>query len=305
MKVIRASVTGFCMGVRRAVDMALRSSSRDCSPGDFSPGIGAAGCHAKHPARIYTLGPLIHNPTVLESLKNLGILALGENEMPQDAADTAVIIRAHGIPPSLEDALSRQGAQIIDATCPHVKASQNKARALSRDGYYIFLAGEKEHAEIIGIQGYIDGPCSIVANPAGAEEAAAELAQGNPGAKTALLGQTTISIEEYLAIGEAIKRHFPSLEIVNTICGATRERQDALRELCSGVDAIVIAGGRESANTRRLLSIAESCGKKAWLVETPKDIPADLGQYKEIGLSAGASTPDSLIDEIEEVLSGL
>ena len=301
MKVIRAAVMGFCMGVRRAVDISLKSSTR--KEGDDVPPVPVPADSRDY--RIYTLGPLIHNPIVLDNLKNRGITVLDEDEVPEYPGNSAVIIRAHGVPPSVEEALARKGVLVLDATCPHVKANQNKARQLSGNGYYIFLAGEKEHAEIIGIRGYIDGPCSIVAGPDGAEEAASLLAQSNPQAKTALLGQTTISPEEYHAIEVSIKRYFPNLETVNTICGATRERQNALRELSAQVDAVVIAGSRESANSRRLLSIAESLGVKAWLVEAPGELPPEIKQYKTAGLCAGASTPDSLIDEIEEILCNL
>jgi 4-hydroxy-3-methylbut-2-enyl diphosphate reductase len=142
----------------------------------------------------------------------------------------------------------------------------------------------------------------VVENAAEAGLAAAGLARDNRDAKTALIGQTTIESEEYGAIGEEIRRFFPDLEIMNTICGATLERQKALRELCPKVDAVIIAGGRDSANTRRLLSIALELGKPAWLVESADDIPPEIKTYKTVGLSAGASTPESLIDEIEETL---
>ena len=256
-------------------------------------------------SRIYTLGPLIHNPRVLKSLEERGIVVLEEGGKPADIKNSTVIIRAHGVPPDLERDLARNGVRLIDATCPHVKSSQNRARKLSGEGYHIFLAGEKEHGEIIGIKGYVEGPCLVVANPSEAKDAAAELARTNPAAKTALIGQTTISQEEYNAIGNSIKEYFPGLKILNTICEATRERQNALRELSARVDAFIIAGGKESANTRRLLSIAESCGKKAWLVETPDDLPPEIVSFTTIGLAAGASTPDSLIDEIEEALKSL
>ena len=285
MEVIRAGVLGFCMGVRRAVDMARRESGKSC--------------------RVYTLGPLIHNPSVLESLKEQGIEVLEENGKLTGKENSTVIIRAHGVSPAVEGDLALQGARILDATCPHVKSSQNKARDLSEEGFHIFLAGEEEHGEIIGIRGYVNGPCYVVADPAGAEAAAAGLAREQPAAKTALIGQTTISPEEYFSIGEVIKRHFPDLKIVNTICGATRERQNALRELSGRVDGFVIAGGRESANTRRLFSIAEGCGKRAWLVENASGIPLEVSSCSVIGLAAGASTPDSIIDAIEERLLSL
>ena len=277
---------GFCMGVRRAVDMAWRESGRDGS-------------------RVFTLGPLIHNPGVLGSLTERGVIILEPGEITDIPENSTVIIRAHGVSPAVERDLARQGLRVLDATCPHVKASQNKGRELSREGFHVFLAGEKDHGEIIGIRSYVEGPCFVVANPVEAEKTASELARNNPSAKTALIAQTTISQEEYFSIGEGIKRHFPELKIINTICGATEERQNALRELCSQVDGFVIAGGRESANTRRLLSIAESCGKKAWLVEDASGVPGEVSSCSVIGLAAGASTPDSVIDAIEQKLLSL
>jgi 4-hydroxy-3-methylbut-2-enyl diphosphate reductase len=285
MKVIRAKVLGFCMGVRRAVDMAERE-------------LRANG------GRVCTMGPLIHNPQVLESLQRQGAGTLDEDHLPENLAGVTVIIRAHGISPALEDELKKRGARIADATCPRVKASQMKARSLTEEGYTLFLAGEKHHGEVIGIQGYARD-CIAVAEIDEAERAAEELFRTNPGAKTALIGQTTISAEEYSRIGEGIKEFFPTLEIIDTICGATKERQDSLRELCGGADAVVVAGGRSSANTRRLLSIAEEQGKSAWLVESSAEIPMEIAAYNSVGLCAGASTPDETIDAIESALLAL
>jgi 4-hydroxy-3-methylbut-2-enyl diphosphate reductase len=295
------------MGVRRAVEITLAALNAGNETGV-----------------VYTLGPLIHNPEVLEDLKkrNVNILQPGADTLPDDLSGSTVIIRAHGISPLIEEELSGRGAFIIDATCPHVKSSQLKARSLSEQGFAVFLAGEKTHAEITGIRSYVKGPCFVTANPAEAENAAAELAGKNPYAKTVLLGQTTINPEEYLDIGEAIKRYFPGIEIIDTLCGAARERRNALTELSGKVDAFVIAGGKDSANTRRLLSIAENsvfrpidqksndemsndkkpARKKAWLVENAAEIPPEVFSYSVIGLAAGASTPDKTIDEIELVL---
>ena len=286
MKVIRAKVLGFCMGVRRAVEMAVR----ECSVQE---------------GHVYTLGPLIHNPAVLENLKKRGVKILEEGEIPPEPENAVVIIRAHGVPRKLEADLRRQGVRILDATCPHVKLSQMKARSFAEKGFRIFLAGEENHGEISGIRGYVEQPCYVVGNPEAAEGAAAELLRREPDAMAALIAQTTISANEYRAIGEGLLRSFPALEILDTICGATAERQEALRELCYQVDAVIVAGGRESANTRRLLSLAGESGKPAWLVQTPQEIPAQIGAYKTVGLSAGASTPDSLIAEIEEALKAL
>jgi 4-hydroxy-3-methylbut-2-enyl diphosphate reductase len=314
MKVLRAKVLGFCMGVRRAVEMTEAE---------------IAG-----PEQVYTMGPLIHNPQTLAFLADRGVWILDEADLEADRDFRgALIIRAHGISPAVEKKLRDREARsasgvssfrIVDATCPRVKASQLTARSLAEQGYRIFLAGERDHAEIRGIYGYAltgkgetagkpagevpEGgslsPCVIVGSPEEAEAAAraALNGPGNPPIKTALIGQTTISEAEYRAIAEVLCKAFPGLEVQQTICGATRDRQNALRELCSAADALVIAGGRNSANTRRLLSIARECGKPAWLAESAADLSAEAGAYPVVGLSAGASTPDSVIDEVEQAL---
>ncbi|MDR1950447.1 MAG: 4-hydroxy-3-methylbut-2-enyl diphosphate reductase [Spirochaetaceae bacterium] len=303
MRVIRARVLGYCMGVRRAVEMASRELGPE--PG-FSPGAAPrAPCRERPRAkRVYTLGPLIHNPQVLAKLKNRGVETLDAARLPGDLRGAVVILRAHGVTPALEAGLVSRGALVADATCPKVKASQNLARSLGEAGYRLFLAGEEQHGEIVGIRGYA-GDCLIVGNPGEAALAAENLYREAGPVKTALLGQTTISPGEYRAIGEAIASFFPNLAIQDTICGATRDRQDALTELSGRTDALIVVGGRASANTRRLLSIAESLGKPAWLAENAGEIPREIAAYPVVGLSAGASTPDEVIDEIEGALLSL
>jgi 4-hydroxy-3-methylbut-2-enyl diphosphate reductase len=256
--------------------------------------------------RVYTLGPLIHNPQVLEDLRLKGVEILEAGALPVAPEKAVVIIRAHGAPPQREEELKALGVWVIDATCPKVKASQIKARALAGRGFRIFLAGEERHAELTGIKGYVEsvkGICRIVGNPAEAEEAAGELA--DPLAGTVLIGQTTITPGEFEAIGEGIKKICPQFLMINTICGAVRERQDSLRELCAEAGGVVIAGGRQSANTRRLLDIALSLGKPAWLAERAGDIPGEVRSCGRVGLCAGASTPDGVIDEIAAALENL
>jgi 4-hydroxy-3-methylbut-2-enyl diphosphate reductase len=280
------------MGVRRAAELAW------------------AQVTASSGARVYTMGPLIHNPQVLADFERRGCRILGGHELSPDTEGAAagplegatVIIRAHGITPALEAELVRRGAVLVDATCPHVKASQMKAKALSEDGYTVFLAGEKQHGEITGIMGYAPA-CIVVANREEAEAAA--MRARAPGAQAALIAQTTLSPEEYRSIGEGIAKYIPHIKIINTICGATKERQDSLRELCAQVEAVVVAGGRTSANTRRLEAIAEACGKPAWLVEGPADLPPELAAYSVVGLHAGASTPEEVIDAVGAALLAL
>jgi 4-hydroxy-3-methylbut-2-enyl diphosphate reductase len=269
------------MGVRRAVALALKAAAS-------SP-------------KVCTLGHLIHNPQALESLREQGVYALEwEGGIPRSLKDTALVIRAHGIRPDLERRLARQGALLVDATCPNVKRSQLKAKSLAERGYQVFLAGEKRHGEIIGIQGYAPACFTVETCDEAAAAARGLCAAAAPPGKSALIGQTTLSPEAYHAIAESIRQVIPDLAVIDTICKATRERQAALRALCRGVDAVVVAGGRESANTRGLLACAG--GKPAWLVETEADIPAEIARFRTVGLSAGASTPDAVIDEIERAL---
>jgi len=295
MKVVRAGLLGFCMGVRRAVEIAERASPETSRSGG-----------------LYTLGPLIHNSSVLENLKKRGFLCVGDDEISSLPADSTVIIRAHGVSPIIERELSKKGIRVLDATCPNVKQSQRKARSFVESGYRLFIAGEENHGEIAGLRGYAEdgcprvgasavSPCFVLGNAEEADAAAGELYRREPEAKTALIAQTTIRAEEYRVIGENIRRFFPSLEIVNSICAATVDRQRALREL-ENVGAIIVAGSRESANTQRLLSIAKEMGKPAWLAEAVSDIPPEIAAYETVGLSAGASTPDDLIAEIEDAL---
>ena len=288
------------MGVRRAVRLAYTQAE------------GSTG-------KVHTLGPLIHNPQVLEDLRLRGVEPLDESDLPQDMSDVSVVIRAHGVGIKTEYELRRRRAILTDATCPRVKACQLKARALAEAGYMLFLAGEKSHAELAGILSYAKAgalvrrekhlgnvrPCVVVGDAAEAGRIAELLHRENPrqgDAKTALIGQTTISEDEYGAIAGAIAEFFPDLEIARTICAATRERQESLRELLDGVDAIVVAGGRESANTRRLLAIAEAAGKPCVLAENARDIPPEFLGLGTVGIAAGASTPDTVVDEIERAL---
>jgi 4-hydroxy-3-methylbut-2-enyl diphosphate reductase len=288
MEIIKANILGYCMGVRSAIDKAL------------------AEVKLPHQdKKVFTMGPLIHNPRVIEQLKTQGIDILDDEDLSETEEHSlegaVVIIRAHGISPQLEETLKEKHAEIIDATCPRVKANQLKARKFSDDAYTVFLAGEKHHGEIIGLKGYCPD-CLVVEN---ADEAAAEaeiLCKKNPAAQCVLIGQTTISREEYDAIAKEIQRHFPHLLIVDAICNATKDRQEALRELCVQTYAVIIAGSKTSANTKRLLKIAQDMGKPAWLVEGKGDLPPEIFQYEKVGISAGASTPEEVIREIEEAL---
>jgi 4-hydroxy-3-methylbut-2-enyl diphosphate reductase len=287
MRVVRAKTLGFCAGVRRAVEMAVNA---------------AKNAPQEAETRLFTMGPLIHNERTLRELRELGFSMLDEDSLPADLSRSFTVIRAHGIGPQTRAELLRRGTKIIDATCPKVRKSQLKARELYKNGFHLFIAGEKNHGEVRGIRMF--APESLVVEGKDeAANAARTLFEKNKTAKTAIIGQTTISIAEYQAIYAAIKDFFPDLAVYNTICGATTARQDALDGLCASVDALIIAGDPASSNTRRLLAIAEKQAKPAWIVPDAGALPPGLDKFNTIGLSAGASTPDALINEIERRLS--
>jgi 4-hydroxy-3-methylbut-2-en-1-yl diphosphate reductase len=295
MTVKRAAVLGRCMGVRRAVELALETAEREASAGGGTP-------------LAYTLGPLIHNPQAVEELEARGIVALSEDELDGRGPDgtarvagKAVVIRAHGVPPQLRERLEALGARVVDATCPRVLASQRRARDFALRGYSVVIAGDAGHGEVTGIAGYAPGS-AVVGGP---EEASRVFDSPGPGGepgRVALIAQTTIRREEYDAIRDVLAARFPDLEVVDSICPCTGERLDALAELAGEVDAIVVVGGRNSANTARLRSSALALGKPAWLVETAGELPPEVFGYGRVGLTAGASTPESLIDEVEAAL---
>jgi 4-hydroxy-3-methylbut-2-enyl diphosphate reductase len=291
MRVERAAVLGRCMGVRRAVELALHAAKEEKAR-------AAQGT-------VYTLGPLIHNPQAVAELEAGGIHALDEGQLDERLLEATVVIRAHGVPPQLRDKLLALGARVVDATCPRVLASQRKAASFAQAGYTVVIAGDAGHGEVTGIAGYAtreggDQAAVVVGGPEEARRIGVLASDGRP-RKVALIAQTTIKREEYEAIRAALAERFPGLETVDSICPCTDERLEALADLAQRVQAIVVVGGRNSANTTRLYLSAQAL-RPAWLVETAAELPVEVFGYGTVGLTAGASTPDLLIDEVESAL---
>lgn len=306
-KVIHADVLGYCMGVRRAVDIALKAVDEvSCNNEfDFNSDTFITGRE-----QVKTLGPLIHNRIALEQLKARGLGQIDAENIDTIEAkkDPVIILRAHGVPPTTKRLLKEKGCKIIDATCPRVLSSQKRVGQYAEKGFTIILAGDKNHGEIIGISGYAEEQgqqCYVVENRVDAEQLlenhfSDKKSQTHP---VLLIAQTTFSPEEYEVISAIFKNKLAQIEIINTICSATYERQRALKELCKKVDGVVVIGGKNSANTRRLYTNA-----KRWLsssfvvhVEQASEIPAEFFTLKTVGITAGASTPDELIKEVDAI----
>ena len=281
MKIIRASVLGFCFGVRRAVELAEKALAEN--PGK----------------KVYSLGPLIHNENALRALEEKGLHILEETDIAGLEEGSVVIIRAHGVAPSVTDALEKRGCQIIDATCPRVKASQKMVERYSSENDYVVLTGDRNHGEVIGIAGYAGENFSQLQDYT---EAQSFNISDSDSKNIILLSQTTYSPKEFEKIETLFRSKFRNIAVMNTICPATNERQQALLELCSQVDGVLVVGGKNSANTKRLYQTAAANCKYAAHIQSAADIPQEFKTLSKIGITAGASTPDSIIEEVENAL---
>lgn|SRR5574344_479369 len=278
MKVIRAEVLGFCFGVKRAVSAAEEALA-----------------HAKTSSKIYTLGPLIHNPIVLESLKNKGLLVMEKDDIDTVEKEATVLIRAHGTTPEVLNKLSARGVTVLDSTCPRVHASQLLAQKWAAQGYTVILAGDQNHGEVIGITGYAENNVIVVDSKEKAQTI--DVPQ-----KAILLAQTTFNPNEFVEIVNLLKAKNNNLLVFNTICTATMERQNALKSLSGKADGIIVIGGKNSANTRRLFETAQTICERTALIENATQIPDSFYAMHTVALTAGASTPDLVIDDVERTL---
>lgn len=280
------------MGVRRAVEMA-----ENCLENNV-----------KTQGSVFSFGPLIHNKTALKTLALKGLSVLDSENIDSLKHNDTVIIRAHGIPPKIRHKIETTGAKIVDATCPRVLSSQKRASNFAKKGFTIILAGDKNHGEVAGIAGCAESfgaKCIVVENVMDAKK----IPQCND--KAILLSQTTISHKEYDDIARILQKRMEHFQVFDTICPATSERQKSLEKLAKKVEGIIVIGGKNSANTQRLfLASQKYCDDNAYEckischIETPDEIPENFFQLKSIGITAGASTPDNIIDEVEEILIG-
>jgi (E)-4-hydroxy-3-methyl-but-2-enyl pyrophosphate reductase len=278
MEIVLAESLGFCMGVKRAVDLAYRAL-------DKANGLP-----------VVTLGPLIHNAQETERLTADGIQLADEAAPPEQGI---AIIRAHGAAPEVYEELRARGLRVMDGTCPYVHYSQRKAVELAEAGYEVVIAGDKNHPEIRGILGYIQNRAHVVKS---VEEARALPAFERVGT----VAQTTISPEKYRAIVRAIGEKSREVKVCETICDATEENQSAVRRLAAEVELLYVIGGRHSANSNKLVEVARESCRRSVLIETEAEINGeDLRGVARVGVSAGASTPDWMIRRVVEHLRAL
>jgi len=268
MLIKKAKSYGFCFGVKRAVEIAENSKNA------------------------VTLGPLIHNPLEIERLsKNYNVKYVNSTD-EVDGNIKRVIVRTHGIPKNKYNELLNKNVEVIDATCPFVKKPQEIVEKMSNEGYDIVIFGDKNHPEIQGVMSYsVHERVYVVLD-------VEELENIRLKDKIATVAQTTRKISDYLKITDYLIRNYKEVRVFNTICNATFENQDAVRELSREADIMIIVGGKNSSNTKQLFNIAkENCD--AYLVESEDEIKKEWFEGKKLcGVSAGASTPEWLVEKI-------
>ena len=283
MKVIRAKSAGFCFGVERAIGIAI-------------------GCTDGGRYKVYTDGPLIHNRQMMERLQKDGILEIGdyksessiEDEIRKSDENSILVFRAHGVSPERREYLKSLGMPCKDATCPDVGKIAGIIKMHSNKGYTIAIVGDPNHPEVIGLLGYAGGRGFVVKSREDIDKL--ENIEG----EICMVSQSTMFTDDYREISEYFKKRFPNTKVIDTICGATKERQKDVKTLAEkGAQAIVVIGGKHSANTVKLAIMANRTGLPCFHIETIKELNLDeIKKYEVVGVTAGASTPDFLIDEV-------
>ncbi len=277
LRVIVSDSAGFCWGVERALDAARATVELGEGPID-------------------TLGPLIHNPGVIAQLAEQGV---GLVEDPESKTEGTVIIRSHGVPQPVLEALTRRGLHVVDATCTFVKSAQDKAARLREEGYRVVILGEPAHPEVLGIRSYAGDESVVVETPE-------DLPAGLEGKRVGVVVQTTQTQARLVALVAALAPRVRELRVFNTICSATEKRQRAAVETAAAADLVIVVGGRQSGNTSRLTELCTAVQPHTFHVEGAEEIePRWLEGVATVGVTAGASTPPDQIARVVERLKEL
>jgi 4-hydroxy-3-methylbut-2-en-1-yl diphosphate reductase len=283
MILIRSEVLGFCSGVQSAVHKVKQAVEQG---------------RVQH-LPVYTIGPLIHNEQFMDYLQEQGVSVIDD---AQDAPAGIAVIRAHGIAAVQEQQFRDAGFQLIDGTCPRVLNSQRIVREYSQQSFQIVLVGDHGHGEVRAVAGAARVPEEVIVvhDPSGLEA----VTFSRP---LVLLSQTTFSSDRFDAVADQLVRLAEAagceLKVIKSICPATANRQQALIELCAQVDAVIVIGGKNSSNTRRLYEAARVGTSRVWHINSREEVVPEMKMVARMGITAGASTPDWLIDEIERELT--
>lgn len=269
IKVVTAKRAGFCFGVKRAVDIAFAA--------------------ARGSKRVFTLGPIIHNPQVINKLKSEGVLPI---ESIDNQKIKTLIIRTHGVPKEISDRLNKKTYEVIDATCPFVKKAQYYAGLLREEGYQVVIIGDKEHPEVKGLMSYA-GPDAVVINK---DDPMPKLKS-----RVGVVVQTTQPVTVLKKfVGDSMDR-VKELKVFNTICNSTALRLKETKRIAKEADAVIVVGGKNSANTTQLAGFCISMSVPTYHIETASEVKKEwFKDVEKVGITAGASTPDWIIEEVTD-----
>ncbi len=278
MQVELAKTAGFCFGVKRAVETVYQEIEKNDG------------------GRIFTYGPIIHNDEVIMDLKRQGVEVLNTLEELKRLAGGTVIIRSHGVPEAVCRLLEDKGIRYVDATCPFVKKIHQIVQKESRNGAHMVIIGNSAHPEVTGIQGWAAGPVDIIQN---AEEAEA-FSLENEGQKVCVVSQTTFNYNKFQELVEIITKKGYDIIVLNTICNATKERQEEASGIASRVGAMIVIGDKKSSNTQKLFEICSNACENTYYIQTLGDLNVNqLRSVETVGITAGASTPNKIIEEVQ------
>lgn len=271
MEVVLAKTAGFCFGVKRAVDTVYEEAGKE---------------------HVYTYGPIIHNAVVVSDLEKKGVKVINSKEELMELQEGTVIIRSHGVPKEIYDLIEKKGLRLVDATCPFVRKIHKIVAAAGKNGKQIIIVGSAEHPEVEGIKGWCSSEVHIVSN-------LEQLDQINFEKPACLVSQTTFNYNKFKDIVEIVSEKGYDIEVCNTICNATEERQLEAKSIAKNVDAMVVIGDKKSSNSQKLYEISSNECKNTFFVQTLRDLDLKLFESTgKVGITAGASTPQKIIKEV-------
>ena len=277
MEVIKAKSAGFCFGVKRAVDTVYQQVEK------------------QETLPIYTYGPIIHNEEVVKDMEKKGVVVLRTEEELNALEKGTVIIRSHGVAKNVYDRLEEKNIRIVDATCPFVKKIHNIVQKHSKEGNSIIIIGNPDHPEVQGIKGWAGDDVCVIQN---AEEAQKFVALN--GKKLCIVAQTTFNYNKFKDLVEILEKKSYDIIVLNTICNATKERQTEARSIAETVDAMIVIGDKHSSNTQKLFEICRKACNNTYYIQTLGDLDLNqLGSVETVGITAGASTPNNIIEEVQ------
>ena len=276
MRVELAKTAGFCPGVKRAVQMVDTA--------------------AQSGSKTVTYGPIIHNAEVVKDLEQKGVKVLETEEELAAVTEGTVIIRSHGVPKKICDLMEEKGIRCVDATCPFVKKIHRIVAEESEKGAHIIIIGNPEHPEVVGISGWAKGEVTIIQT----KEEAAAFQIPDPGQKVCVVSQTTFNYNKFKELVEIIEEKRYDINVLNTICSATKERQEEAYDIAKRVDAMIVIGDMRSSNTRKLFEICRNACADTYYIQTLDDLDMNqLRSVETVGITAGASTPNKIIEEVQ------